>query len=172
MFQNWLKSWVNIYIQVSERNKLSTSKKKFPKVPPMVFPISVNGKLIFPDQVKSLEAISSPSLLSHTPYPTHQHGPLALSSKILSMFILGERRQAMNGNVLCPDLNIWAYVSQNATKCITLCLFYYVLCRNKLYLYIHTCVPVYRSPPPSIHRIPLPSVLSPSMSPSSPVPFT
>lgn len=134
----------------------------------MVLPISVNGKLIFPDQAKSLEAIFSPSLLSHTPYPTHQHSPLASSSKILLKFILGERRQALNGNVLCPDLNICAYVSQNATKCITLCLFYYVLCLNKLYLYVHICVSVYRSPPLSIHRIPLPSILSPSMSPSSP----
>ena len=130
MFQNWLKTWVNIHIQVSESNKLSASKKKFPEVPPMVFPISVNGKLIFPDQAKSLEAIFSPSFLSHTPYPNHQHSPLASSSKILSMFILGERRQALNGIILCPDLNIWAYVSQKATKCITLCLFYYVLCLN------------------------------------------
>lgn len=130
MFQNWLKTWVNIHIQVSESNKLSTSKKKFPEVPPMVYPISVNGKLIFPDQAKSLEAIFSPSFLSHTPYPNHQHSPLASSSKILSMFILGERRQALNGIILCPDLNIWAYVSQKATKCITLCLFYYVLCLN------------------------------------------
>ena len=86
---------------------------------------------------KAWKPFFSPSLLSHTPYPTHQHSPLASSSKILLKFILGERRQALNGNVLCPDLNICAYVSQNATKCITLCLFYYVLCLNKLYLYVH-----------------------------------